>query len=94
MPSFLEDGACQQRVIAIAGPTVVGWEMSLCTEQARVGRAAAGAFEPLRMQVVLQLQSDHADAIIQKFRLSESHSYVYATTLRTVATHEPVDLVF
>ena len=87
LPRLFEDRPRQQRVVAIAGPAAVGWEMPLCTEQAPLGTATVGACEPLRMQVTLQ--PDQADADRPAVRQSESRSCVYDITLRTVATHEP-----
>lgn len=54
----------QERVIAIAGSTAVGWVMPLCTEQAPFGAVAAGACESVRVQVALHPYQ--ADAIIQE----------------------------
>jgi hypothetical protein len=65
LPSLVEDRARQQRIVAIASPTAVGWELPLGTEQAPLGATTAGACEPIRMQVALQ--PDQADTLIQKF---------------------------
>jgi hypothetical protein len=50
LPRLREDGTRQQRVIAIAGPTAVGWEMPLWTEQAPLGVPTMWACQPIRVE--------------------------------------------
>ena len=65
MPSCFEDRIRQQRVVAIAGPTMVGWAMPVVMEQAPLGATTTGTFEPTRMQMAFQ--PEQTDAIIQVF---------------------------
>jgi hypothetical protein len=51
--------------------TAVGQDMPLCTEQAPLGAAAAGAEEPVRLQVALQL--NQAEASIRAFAYRKVH---------------------
>jgi hypothetical protein len=48
-PSLGKSGPGAQRVVTLARPTAGGWERPLITEQAPLGAAALGAFEPIRM---------------------------------------------
>jgi hypothetical protein len=63
LPCFREDGPRQQGLVAITGPTTVGWKGALYTEQAPSGVATVRAhqtirvemlFEPTRATVVIQ----------------------------------------
>jgi len=64
-PRLGQDRPRQQRIVAIAGLTAVGGEISLFAEQAPLGAAAAGACEPSRMQVALE--PGQTDTLIQEF---------------------------
>jgi hypothetical protein len=63
LPGVREDRPGQSRVVSLTGPTAVGGEMALGTDQAPLGAATVRALQALRVE--RPFEPKHTDAIIQ-----------------------------
>jgi hypothetical protein len=64
LPRCCEEGPRQHCVRAGAGPTAIGWEVPLGTEQASLGVPTMWAGQPIRVEVTFEPKG--ANAVIQE----------------------------